>query len=220
MSILLTVVHKQVSSFCSNQQIYRPHHRYSSTRTADFLFSMSKRSNNNNKDDADNFLTAAKSWYWDAMGGGKPPPRRKPSQRALYLARLQEAAQDPESFARFVKEEEEEKEEKKEKEKEEKEKNKLPAKKVGVYQRVGDWDANRSKSGNANRSKSKDDNANRSKDGNRTKDDNAKVGVYQRIEDWDANRSKEDMSWEERVKYDGQQFGNKDVQNEILRKNL
>lgn len=47
-----------------------------------------------------------------------------------------------------------------------------------------------------------------------------KKGVYQRIEEWDAQRTKDDMSWEERVQYDGQRFGNGFEQNEILRKNL
>ena len=43
---------------------------------------------------------------------------------------------------------------------------------------------------------------------------------YQRIEEWDAKRNKDDMSWEERVQFDGQRFGNQFQQNEILRKNL
>jgi hypothetical protein len=43
---------------------------------------------------------------------------------------------------------------------------------------------------------------------------------YQRIEEWDAQRTKDDMSWEERVQFDGRRYGNQYQQNEILRKNL
>lgn len=43
---------------------------------------------------------------------------------------------------------------------------------------------------------------------------------YVPIEQWDEERSKDSMSWEERVQYDGQKFGNRFQQNEILRKNL
>ena len=45
---------------------------------------------------------------------------------------------------------------------------------------------------------------------------------YQRAEDWEVDQEKErkEMTWEERVKYDGQQHGDKFQQNEILRKNL
>ena len=50
-------------------------------------------------------------------------------------------------------------------------------------------------------------------------DDKPKKG-YQRIEEWDAQRTKDDMSWEERVQYEGQQNGNQFQQNEILRKSL
>jgi hypothetical protein len=52
-----------------------------------------------------------------------------------------------------------------------------------------------------------------------TVDDSKKNG-YVPIEEWDASRSKDDLSWEERVQYDGQRFGNRFQQNEILRKNL
>ena len=45
-------------------------------------------------------------------------------------------------------------------------------------------------------------------------------GKYVPIEQWDKERSRDDVSWEERVKYDGQRFGNRFQQNEILRKNL
>jgi hypothetical protein len=47
-----------------------------------------------------------------------------------------------------------------------------------------------------------------------------KGGGYQRIEEWDAQRSRDDMSWEERVQFDGQRNGNQFRQNEILRRNL
>ena len=43
---------------------------------------------------------------------------------------------------------------------------------------------------------------------------------YQRIEEWDAQRTKDDMSWEERVQFEGRRFGNQYQQNEILRRNL
>jgi hypothetical protein len=45
---------------------------------------------------------------------------------------------------------------------------------------------------------------------------------YQRAEDWEVDQEQErkEMTWEERVKYDGQQDGDKFQQNEILRKNL
>ena len=43
---------------------------------------------------------------------------------------------------------------------------------------------------------------------------------YQRIEEWDAQRTKNGTSWEERVQFDGQRYGNQFQQNEILRKNL
>mmetsp|Transcript_1739 Transcript_1739/g.2640 ORF Transcript_1739/g.2640 Transcript_1739/m.2640 type:complete len:128 (+) Transcript_1739:119-502(+) len=44
-------------------------------------------------------------------------------------------------------------------------------------------------------------------------------GGYQRIEEWDE-QSKQNLSWEEKVQFDGQRFGNQFNQNEILRKNL
>ena len=46
---------------------------------------------------------------------------------------------------------------------------------------------------------------------------------YQRIEDWEAERkakARATMSWEERVQFDGQRYGDQYRQNEILRKNL
>ena len=47
-----------------------------------------------------------------------------------------------------------------------------------------------------------------------------KRGRYVPIEQWDKERSRDDMSWEEKVQFDGQRFGNKFQQNEIMRKNL
>ena len=45
---------------------------------------------------------------------------------------------------------------------------------------------------------------------------------YVRAEEWDAaqNKKRADLSWEERVQFDGQRYGNRFAQNEILRKNL
>jgi hypothetical protein len=43
---------------------------------------------------------------------------------------------------------------------------------------------------------------------------------YVPIEQWDADRKKDSMSWEEKVQYDGQRFGNRVNQNEILRNNI
>mmetsp|Transcript_23380 Transcript_23380/g.28723 ORF Transcript_23380/g.28723 Transcript_23380/m.28723 type:complete len:194 (+) Transcript_23380:144-725(+) len=43
---------------------------------------------------------------------------------------------------------------------------------------------------------------------------------YVPIEEWDEERSKDSMSWENKVQFDGQRFGNQFQQNEILRKNL
>jgi hypothetical protein len=54
------------------------------------------------------------------------------------------------------------------------------------------------------------------------KDGEKRQRGYQRAEDWEVDQKQErkEMSWEERVKYDGQQDGDKFQQNEILRKNL
>ena len=46
-----------------------------------------------------------------------------------------------------------------------------------------------------------------------------KIG-YVPIEEWDDALSKEEISWEEKVQFDGQRYGNKFRQNDILRKNL
>jgi hypothetical protein len=44
---------------------------------------------------------------------------------------------------------------------------------------------------------------------------------YQRIEDWDAERNaKGELSWEERVQFDGQRLGNQIQQNDILMRQL
>jgi hypothetical protein len=45
---------------------------------------------------------------------------------------------------------------------------------------------------------------------------------YQRAEDWEADlaHERENMSWEEKVQFDGQRHGDRFAQNEILRKNL
>uniref|UniRef100_A0A7S3VGV0 Uncharacterized protein n=1 Tax=Chaetoceros debilis TaxID=122233 RepID=A0A7S3VGV0_9STRA len=43
---------------------------------------------------------------------------------------------------------------------------------------------------------------------------------YVPIEQWDADRSKDSLSWEEKVQFDGQRFGNRVNQNEILRNNI
>jgi hypothetical protein len=56
-------------------------------------------------------------------------------------------------------------------------------------------------------------------DNNSAVNPNKKKG-YQRIEEWDAQRTKDDMSWEERVQFEGRRFGNQYLQNEILRRNL
>jgi hypothetical protein len=44
-------------------------------------------------------------------------------------------------------------------------------------------------------------------------------GAYQRVEDWDRER-KENISWEERVQFDGQRYGNQVNQDDILRHHL
>jgi hypothetical protein len=46
-----------------------------------------------------------------------------------------------------------------------------------------------------------------------------KKGAYQRVEDWDRER-KESMSWEEKVQFDGQRYGNQVKQDDILRHHL
>lgn len=52
-------------------------------------------------------------------------------------------------------------------------------------------------------------------------DDSKPVGKYQRIEEWDAERTaKGEMSWEEKVQFEGQKYGNQIKQDTILRRNL
>ena len=46
-----------------------------------------------------------------------------------------------------------------------------------------------------------------------------KEGAYQRVEDWDRER-KENISWEEKVQFDGQRYGNRVRQDDILRHHL
>mmetsp|Transcript_11717 Transcript_11717/g.27842 ORF Transcript_11717/g.27842 Transcript_11717/m.27842 type:complete len:159 (+) Transcript_11717:351-827(+) len=47
------------------------------------------------------------------------------------------------------------------------------------------------------------------------------VGKYQRIEEWDAERTaKGELSWEEKVQFDGQMYGNQLKQDSILRRQL
>ena len=55
---------------------------------------------------------------------------------------------------------------------------------------------------------------------NKANDEVTKKSGYVPIEQWDKERSKDDMGWEEKVQFDGQRFGNRFQQNEILRKNL
>ena len=47
------------------------------------------------------------------------------------------------------------------------------------------------------------------------------VGNYKKVEEWDAERTaKGELTWEERVQFEGQQFGNQVRQNDILQRNL
>lgn len=52
--------------------------------------------------------------------------------------------------------------------------------------------------------------------------DTPKKKGYQRAEDWEAEQQAitKQMTWEERVQFDGLRHGNRFAQNEILRKNL
>ena len=57
--------------------------------------------------------------------------------------------------------------------------------------------------------------------------DHAKTSTgtgYQRAEDWDAEvkarQKRGEYTWEERVQFEGQKYGNRVNQNEILKKNL
>uniref|UniRef100_A0A7S4ALM6 Uncharacterized protein n=1 Tax=Pseudo-nitzschia australis TaxID=44445 RepID=A0A7S4ALM6_9STRA len=59
--------------------------------------------------------------------------------------------------------------------------------------------------------------------GNDEESDEAKkpIGKYQSIEDWDAEQKEKGvMSWEEKVQFDGQRFGNQLKQDKILSRHL
>lgn len=52
-------------------------------------------------------------------------------------------------------------------------------------------------------------------------DDEKPKRAYQRIEDWDAERKATgELTWEEKVQFDGQRFGNQVKQDSILRRHL
>ena len=53
-----------------------------------------------------------------------------------------------------------------------------------------------------------------------TNEEGGKKKGYVPIEQWNENRSKDNLSWEEKVQFEGQRLGNQFRQNEILRKNL
>ena len=61
-----------------------------------------------------------------------------------------------------------------------------------------------------------------SKDDSNNDDESPKIrGKYQRIEDWDAERTaKGELTWEEKVQFDGQRYGNQIKQNSILQRHL
>ena len=60
--------------------------------------------------------------------------------------------------------------------------------------------------------------------GNSTADQPTKRSGYVRVEEWEAEQQRKrksgDLSWEERVQFDGQRHGDRFAQNEILRRNL
>jgi hypothetical protein len=57
--------------------------------------------------------------------------------------------------------------------------------------------------------------------GNSNDNDSKPVGKYQRIEEWDAERTaKGELSWEEKVQFEGQKYGNQLKQDSILRRHL
>lgn len=46
-------------------------------------------------------------------------------------------------------------------------------------------------------------------------------GTYQRIEEWDEERTaKGELTWEEKVQFEGQRFGNRVKQDDILRHHI
>jgi hypothetical protein len=56
---------------------------------------------------------------------------------------------------------------------------------------------------------------------NQDEEKKPKKGKYQRIEEWDAERKANgELSWEEKVMFDGQRHGNQVRQNDILTRNL
>jgi hypothetical protein len=73
--------------------------------------------------------------------------------------------------------------------------------------------------GNDNRGKKEAETARESESSNKSNSTG-----YQRVEDWDAEikarQKKGEYTWEERVKFEGQKYGNGVNQNEILKKNL
>ena len=75
-----------------------------------------------------------------------------------------------------------------------------------------------------NDNSSKNDDSEDAKDTESTPTTPKKTGGYQRVEDWDAEQKRKkangELSWEERVQFDGLREGNQVKQNDILRKNL
>ena len=75
-----------------------------------------------------------------------------------------------------------------------------------------------------NNKSSKNDDSEDAKDTESTTTPTQKTGGYQRVEDWDAEQKRKkangELSWEERVQFDGLREGNQVKQNDILRKNL
>jgi len=71
-----------------------------------------------------------------------------------------------------------------------------------------------------NSSSSRSSNETNSNDENNN--ENKPTGKYQRIEEWDAEQTanKGELSWEERVQFEGQRHGNQVKQHSILRRHL
>ena len=57
-------------------------------------------------------------------------------------------------------------------------------------------------------------------DGEESSQPPKKKNGYVPIEQWDEQREKDMMAWEQKVQFDGQRYGNRFNQNEILRSNL
>lgn len=51
-------------------------------------------------------------------------------------------------------------------------------------------------------------------------DDTPKKSGYVRVEEWNERAKRANLTWEERVQFEGQKHGDRFMQNEILRKNL